>query len=545
MYAPLCPCQCVANHINPYDFLPGFAGRPAPKCPHCGECINETLMEKERHEREEMTPTELARKDAEHMSTHCGGLHTRRPVMPTDNRNRSRGLLHRRMNIVSNCLAATLLRVPFSEKMRVAANNFIGTKLIWKMPETSKKRAKTIAAGNDARRLLSDPELLLGLLQLFYPEDWMAAQSEIAKLTAAAAANDAVRNEDGPAAGGAPARASKPAPARKNPIPVMSAGAVKGKKKKQVRGVLTAGGKKVTQKDTMADNRKARGLTPSPPVAATAAAAARGSRAAASFAKAVAESATEADVELEDNSLAPDDDEDEDDEMAASSGCSEDVADLEEDEKVGGLQSAIDVWLTAIKYTSDLHTPIADHFDLQARKAHADKCQTSGKAWALSINEHSANRALWQYVHDAFAHVHEDIMEHGAGDRNDDAILEKGNRRFKRLGDRCVMRGGRNGATWTTKVRVAEKVDGKKTGNFVTKKITKTANEGQAAQAQKLEAIAQICEAGRKAASQIMSVKQLETKSEQKVLQEVNRNTLLGKVEDEKKKMSVGCQNVL
>ena len=139
-------------------------------------------------------------------------------------------------------------------------------------------------------------------------------------------------------------------------------------------------------------------------------------------------------------------------------------------------------------------------------------------------------------MHDAFAHVHEDIMQHGAGNRNDDAILEKGNRRFKRIGDRCVMRGGRNGVTWTRKIRVAEKVAGKKTGKFVAKVITRKANEGQAAQTQKLELIAQLCEAGRKATSEMLSAKVLETKLEEKALREVNRNSLLAKVEEEKVK---------
>ena len=207
---------------------------------------------------------------------------------------------------------------------------------------------------------------------------------------------------------------------------------------------------------------------------------------------------------------------------------------LEEDETAGNLLTAIEVWSTAIQYTKDLHTPYADHFDLQAREAFADKCAASGKAWALAINEHTSNRSLWQYVHDAFAHVREDIMEHGAGDRNDYAILEKGNRRFKRIGDRCVFRGGRNGATWTRKIRVAEKIDGKKTGKFTQKTITVRAVEGQAAQTQRLEVIAQICEAGRKAASQMMSSKEQETKAEAKVLRDVNRNALEAKLEAKK-----------
>ena len=126
-----------------------------------GVTVDAALEERERQERENMTPSQLSKRDAEHMSTHCGGLHRRRPVMPTDNRNQSRGLLHRRMNIASNCIAATLLRVPFNEKKRIAANLFMDKKMIWKCPEKAKRRAKTISAGNDARRLLSDDELLL------------------------------------------------------------------------------------------------------------------------------------------------------------------------------------------------------------------------------------------------------------------------------------------------------------------------------------------------------------------------------------------------
>ena len=42
-----------------------------------------------------------------------------------------------------------------------------------------------------------------------------------------------------------------------------------------------------------------------------------------------------------------------------------------------------------------------------------------------------------------YANAFEDeINEHGTLDRNDDSILEKGNQRKKRLGDRVVFRGG-------------------------------------------------------------------------------------------------------
>jgi len=97
------------------------------------------------------------------------------------------------MNVASNCMAATFLRVPFSESKHIAANKLMDKFLIWKMPETSKKRAKTISAGNDARELFSNADLLDGLFEIFYPEDYAAATAEIADLRATATANNAVR----------------------------------------------------------------------------------------------------------------------------------------------------------------------------------------------------------------------------------------------------------------------------------------------------------------------------------------------------------------
>jgi hypothetical protein len=527
------PTQCVANHINPFPFLPGFEDRPAPKCPHCEQTIDATLMAREKEERESKSISGLLVHMRNHMRGHAQGLQGKIPCMPTDNRNRSRGLLHRRMNVASNCMAATFLRVPFSESKHIAANKLMDKFLIWKMPETSKKRAKTISAGNDARELFSNADLLDGLFEIFYPEDYAAATAEIADLRATAAANNAVRKDDAGAALKPRRAPAKSPPSRANPNPTQATGVAKKKpargSKKAVVPVLSIGSKKVSKKDAKGYAEKRRGASsksaPQPPAPTTATPAAN--PAGAAFTKAVAEAATVApDIEdqEEDNSLAPDE-EDED-------GLMEDDG-LEEDESTG-FGTAVEVWLSAMRYIGDLHTPVDDHFNLTAREAHADKCAGSGKVWALAINEHTSNRALWQYVHDAFAHVREDIMQHGSGDRNDDAILEKGNRRFKRIGDRCVFRGGRNGGSWQRTMRVAERIDGKKTGRYISKKVTVKSVLGQAAQTQKLELVAQICEAKRAGANDKLSAKQQETKVEAKVLREVNRNAAVERCEKRK-----------
>ena len=492
--------QCVTNHRNPFKLLPGrdnkgkfYSEYPAPICPCCGVVVDDALEAKEKLEEESADPVGQNDLRLQHSKTHWAGLRGKIPVMPMDHRCRSRGLLHRRMNIVSNQLAATFLKVTFNARKRRLANALLERrKMMWRFPETKKKRAKTISAGNDARRLLSDSELLVGLFAIFYEETTSVINElRVESLASAADGNDNVRNEmpalvDAKVPEGTARKSAKGASGG-----VAKKAATKSAKKKSVMPVLSVKGKQVTEKEVAKyakDRTKATAAgpklgpvapAPAPKTPANDADAASAARAAAS---------PKSDVEVTDSSVEIEDDE---------------MDELEEDEEVGGVATALKSWRTAIQYTSDIHAPITNHFDMTERKAHAEKCAASGKAWALAINDHTSNRASWQYVHDAFYHIYEDIMEHGAGDRNDDAILEKANRRKKRLGDRCTMRGGKNHSWWDRTIRVLEKIDGKKTGKYVKKTVSVVRNIGQAAQVQRLDMVAQICQAYRKSASEL------------------------------------------
>ena len=106
--------QCVANHINPFKFLPGFEDKDPPKCFHCGKTVDDALEAAEHAEMENASPSGRLQLTADHIKSHAGGLRGWRPNFPMDNRRRSRGLLHRRMNVVSNCIAGTILRVTFN-----------------------------------------------------------------------------------------------------------------------------------------------------------------------------------------------------------------------------------------------------------------------------------------------------------------------------------------------------------------------------------------------------------------------------------------------
>ena len=508
--------QCVANHRNPYPFLPGcdsngqlYSERPPPKCPHCHVTVDEALMEKEEAERQ-AAPNRKAANELEnnHAASHAGGLAGRIPVLPMDNKWRSRGLLHRRMNIASNCMMATFLWVKFVESQRIAANALLQKhKMIYRFPETPGKRAKTISAGNDSRRLFSNSELLVGLLKIFYPAEAALHMEALDQLAGEADANAAVRTEEG-------ARDdSEPAPAAQKPRGV--AGGItkndRGKKKaaKKVQVVLAPGGARVDKAAVKeyaarrkAADRAVGGNAPAP--------------APAEEGQSPEDEDKEGDTGDDSLQLEPEDGDMEDE--------------LEEDARAGNLGTAIEVWLTAIRYTEALHASVANAFDDVEVRAYASVCAKTGKKWAVKINEHTSNRAMWQYVHDAFCHIEEDILVNGPLDRNDDAILEKGNRRKKRLGDRCTMRGGKNCAadggkavwTQTRRVKIRDE-NGKFTGEYRKKTVTRRANLGVAAQVLKLDLIAQLCESKRASATVRKSAGQVEFDAEQKALRQERR----------------------
>ena len=116
---------------------------------------------------------------------------------------------------------------------------------------------------------------------------------------------------------------------------------------------------------------------------------------------------------------------------------------LPENAVVGGVRTAIDAWLTSIHYQSAAHAKLADPDSIDDLRAYAKKGQEAGRAWATAVQMHCNQTANWQYVHRAFAHFEEDVMENGHRDTVDDSLLEKGNRSCKEH-KRNVMQGGTN-----------------------------------------------------------------------------------------------------
>jgi hypothetical protein len=188
----------------------------------------------------------------------------------------------------------------------------------------------------------------------------------------AAAANENVRNEDGvsPAPAGSSGETTRKSSTGVQPgSGVQKKGSTKkGKgKKKVVSAVSASAGKQVAQADVQQYARVRGG----------------GGGSGATAERTEADKEAEKEAAAEEKELKDTEDASPDDSLEAEEEDMDELDEpLEEDRQVGGLDTAIDVWLAAIKYTAALHTSIADPFDKAAIKAHAAKCGETGRAWA-------------------------------------------------------------------------------------------------------------------------------------------------------------------
>ena len=382
---------------------------------------------------------------------------------------------------------------------------------------------------------------VLGLLKIFYAEEWDVALPEVDRLRAAALANDAVRTEDG-ADGAAAAKPmaqanARKTPARQNPIPLKPAKGGKAKGKKAVAAVLTKGAKKVTSKDTKeyAKKRtaasKASGTTPPPPTAATPTTA-TGSTTVAPLqlllrspwlwprralsnlmpsSKTTRSSRTITTTTRQWRISRR---------MRKRVACSPLSRSCSPRSSTHRISTLLLLTTSTCRHGERMRTNVRH----RARRGHSPSTSTLPTAHCGSKCTTPSRTCT------------RTSCSTGQATETTMPSWRRATTASRGSAIAASCEGGRNGGTWTRKIRVAEKVVGKKTGKFVAKVITRKANEGQAAQTQKLELIAQLCEAGRKATSEMLSAKVLETKLEEKALREVNRNSLLAKVEEEKVK---------
>jgi hypothetical protein len=518
--------QSVANHVNPFKRMPGLENTAPPKCPHCEVTLTDAFCADEAARWKEMSANQKTVKRREHQAAHAGGQFLQQPLHVLDHRRRARSALHRRMNACANNIAVTFMSRPFNLKQRLRANLLLKRRsFLWKFPEQEKKRAST-PTGNDARRFHTDAQALVGLIKIFYDTDDNDETILPGLRAAADAAAQVFDVEDDQAhlpgletiheeeetydfvAAAANVKKTRRRAAPKGKAKGKAAPKTQGKKKKKrvVEDVVVGDGSAVTTQ-SLASYRKKRTAVEMNPLADNAA-----------HDEALDREDVEGEADVEaDESLLPGEEAD----------LMEDT--LEEDVRTGNVYTAVEVWRTSILHQADVHATIEDHFDMAQRRAYGEKGQASGRVWAIAVQEHSNFRACWQYIHDSFAHFLEDAMEHGAAERVDDSILEKGNRRKKKLGLRCCFHAGTNkdGATYKQRRKVPVYKDGKKTGEFVTKISYREANWGVTAQMQWLDMVGQTITAGKPSKEEKMTKKQRLTNDDQQLDREMSRGATL------------------
>ena len=395
--------QCVANHVNVFKlrgFREKFPDHAAPVCPHCSETLTDEFVEKERQEWENATEEKRKTILREHIRAHLGGIRGQIPILPMEPRSRAESALHARTNGTANNISVTFMAVAFSKLMRTTANRYLKSwGIFWRFPESKTTRRIRPVQGNDSRAFHTNPELLVGLFDIFYPG---AAPDELLTGLGRAAA-DAVHVRESTAE---QAQAS----GRKRP------------RKKAGPPVVGVGGSTSVTAD-VTEYRERR----------------RAQEAAASAAAAAASDAPAAPPTEKD--YAAMDDSSEDEEEEEEGGVQPYY--LNEDAEVGDVKSAIEVWFTSIKYQEAAHAKLADPDSVADLRAYAENGQAAGTAWATAVQRHCNQSAPWQYIHRAFAHFAEDVLENGHRDTTDDSLLEKGNRSIKEHKGN-VMHGGTN-----------------------------------------------------------------------------------------------------
>ena len=165
--------QCVANHVNVFKlrgFRDKFPDHAAPVCPHCRETLTDEFVEKERLEWEKATEEKRKTILREHIRKHLGGICGQIPILPMEPRCRAESALHARTNATANNISVTFMAVLYSKQMRVMGNAFLKSwGVFWRFPESKTTRRIRPVQGNDSRAFHTNPELLVGLCDIFYP----------------------------------------------------------------------------------------------------------------------------------------------------------------------------------------------------------------------------------------------------------------------------------------------------------------------------------------------------------------------------------------
>jgi hypothetical protein len=530
--------QCLANHVHIFPSLPGRWGEHAPMhCPHCGVLVDAALECKEAAELAGAT-TEKQRSEIlrEHIRSHVGGQRGVIPIMPQDAQFRAQSVLHTRMNVVSNIMAATFMKVDSKDWPSALDKRQRGNKVLkrarseWFFPERKKKRS-SVPVGNTARMLMLNPTVVPQMVMIFYPDATVKETAIVSRAAVSATnlheENDRVLAASRQAEVAEARRESKKAKEKSAP-PAPAPAPAKGKSKKRKNvdedDVALPGGKAVDASEVAAYSKKRRATT-------SAAGTSTGPAPKAPIPKRV-RTETDANKEGDDDAegkegdkIADAEDVEAGNDLGDELGDGEAMEELEEDIEVGGKSTAVEVWSTGIKYIDALFAPVEDDRPgTKSRIAYASKCGSAGKAWGEAINRHTSNRSAWQYVHRALAHAEEEALQHGGAEANDDSLLEKGNVSTVEIGRRMIFHAKHRGSgARIEQIRTFANKDGTITAKDETRtammssmgqlmRVKRVRNEAQI----RLEKVKQRKLEERKNAKEMKQVKTIRVKAERK-----------------------------
>ena len=121
------------------------------------------------------------------------------------------------------------------------------------------------------------------------------------------------------------------------------------------------------------------------------------------------------------------------------------------DKVVEQFDSALTAWICLVRLQLELYLSWDDHV-MAEREKHGEEAQRLGKALAIAARSHAGNTIAHLYLHVGFAHLKELIVTNGHPYNGDDGVLERGNGLAKSL-NKIVLRGKGEGNEEVQQIR--------------------------------------------------------------------------------------------
>ena len=359
-------------------------------CPCCDFEITEESEELANTEYKALSDNQQNEKDKIHRNLHAGTRYLLRKVLHTDHINRSPSLLHLVLNSVSStmsiCLAAGA-----SKRERAAMNLVLsGATCYYRFRDKPGGREKK-PAGNECRKLLWTPGIMLDLLQARYGKlETVAQKRAAADIAAAQREGEHMAQSDIYENAAAPPAAAPPPPKPPPPPPQ----------------------ERTEEDDEFASMAAEMGIDLPPPPPAM------------PPEQVLVESAPDDETELGMDTAADDE-------------CDE----WSPDSVKGSYAQVLEALHNLLKMHLELHEAWDDDDAGLERERRSIAAQKKGAGWALSLRVVAGGATGHYYMHLAFAHLKELIQLHGQLQHGNDEVLERGNLTIKNLRD-MTFKGG-------------------------------------------------------------------------------------------------------